>query len=105
MPTFTHGEVSIEVDEDGFIQQPELWNQKVAAALGTTEGVENLTEEHWKVVNYLREYFLKFGVAPMIRKLCKETGFDLKKIYALFPSGPAKGACKVAGLPKPTGCV
>jgi TusE/DsrC/DsvC family sulfur relay protein len=105
MPTFTHGEVSIEVDEDGFIQQPDLWNQTVAAALGTTEGVENLTEEHWKVVNYLRDYYLKFGVAPMIRKLCKETGFDLKKIYALFPSGPAKGACKVAGLPKPTGCV
>jgi TusE/DsrC/DsvC family sulfur relay protein len=105
MPTFTHGEVSIDVDEDGFMQQPDSWNQNVAAALGTTEGVDNLTEEHWKVVNYLRDYYLKFGVAPMIRKLCKETGFDLKKIYALFPSGPAKGACKVAGLPKPTGCV
>jgi TusE/DsrC/DsvC family sulfur relay protein len=105
MPTFTQGEVSIDVDEDGFIQQPDKWNETVAAALGTTEGVDSLTEEHWKVVNYLREYYLKFGVAPMIRKLCKETGFDLKKIYALFPSGPAKGACKVAGLPKPTGCV
>jgi TusE/DsrC/DsvC family sulfur relay protein len=105
MPTFTHGAVSIEVDEDGFMQQPDLWNQTVAAALSSTEGVESLTEEHWKVVNYLREYYLKFGVAPMIRKLCKETGYDLKKIYALFPSGPAKGACKVAGLPKPTGCV
>jgi tRNA 2-thiouridine synthesizing protein E len=105
MPTFTHGAVSIEVDEDGFMQQPDVWNQTVAAALGSTEGVDNLTDEHWKVVNYLREYFLKFGVAPMIRKLCKETGYDLKKIYALFPSGPAKGACKVAGLPKPTGCV
>jgi TusE/DsrC/DsvC family sulfur relay protein len=105
MPTFTHGDISIEVDEDGFMQHPESWDQTVAAALSTTEGVESLTEEHWKVVNYLREYFLKFGVAPMIRKLCKETGYDLKKIYALFPSGPAKGACKVAGLPKPTGCV
>jgi TusE/DsrC/DsvC family sulfur relay protein len=105
MPTFTHGAVSIDVDEDGFMQQPDLWNQTVAAALSSTEGVESLTEEHWKVVNYLREYYLKFGVAPMIRKLCKETGYDLKKIYALFPSGPAKGACKVAGLPKPTGCV
>ncbi len=81
------------------------WNEAMAAAIATTEGVEGLTEEHWKVVNYLREYFLKFGVAPMIRKLCKETGFKLNKIYELFPSGPAKGACKVAGLPKPTGCV
>jgi TusE/DsrC/DsvC family sulfur relay protein len=105
MPTFTHGEVSIEVDEDGFMQEPTLWNEKVAAALASTEGVENLGDDHWKVVNYLREYYLKFGVAPMIRKLCKESGYDLKTIYSLFPSGPAKGACKVAGLPKPTGCV
>jgi TusE/DsrC/DsvC family sulfur relay protein len=105
MPTFSHGEVSIEVDEDGFMATPENWNETVAAAIATTEGVEGLTEEHWKVVNYLRDYYLKFGVAPMIRKLCKETGFKLNKIYELFPSGPAKGACKVAGLPKPTGCV
>ncbi len=105
MPTFTYGDISIEVDEDGFMQEPEQWNEAVAKALATTEGVEELTEDHWKVVNYLREYYLQFGVAPMIRKLCKETGFSLKKIYELFPSGPAKGACKVAGLPKPTGCV
>jgi tRNA 2-thiouridine synthesizing protein E len=105
MPTFTQGDVSIEVDEDGFMQEPDKWNEAVATALATTEGVQELTEEHWKVVHYLRNYFLQFGVAPMIRKLCKETGFQLKKIYELFPSGPAKGACKVAGLPKPTGCV
>lgn len=105
MATFTHGDVSIGVDEDGFILEPTEWNEKVAAALASTEGVDTLTDEHWKVVNYLRNYFLQFGVAPMIRKLCKETGCDLKTIYALFPSGPAKGACKVAGLPKPTGCV
>ena len=105
MANFTHGTVSIEVDEDGFMQVPDLWNEDVAAALATTEGVEDLTEEHWKLVNYLRNYYLQYGIAPMIRKLCKETGFDLKRIYALFPSGPAKGACKVAGLPKPTGCV
>jgi tRNA 2-thiouridine synthesizing protein E len=101
MPTFSQGEVSIEVDEDGFMAEPDKWNEMVAAAIATTEGVEGLSEEHWKVVNYLRDYYLKFGVAPMIRKLCKETGFKLNKIYELFPSGPAKGACKVAGLPKP----
>jgi len=105
MPTFTHGDVSIAVDEDGFMEEPEVWNQDVAMALATTEGVADLGDEHWKLVNYLRNYYLQYGVAPMIRKLCKETGFDLKKVYELFPSGPAKGACKVAGLPKPTGCV
>jgi TusE/DsrC/DsvC family sulfur relay protein len=77
----------------------------VAAALAETEGVDELTEEHWKLVKYLRDYYLEYGVAPMIRKLCKATGFKLNKVYELFPSGPAKGACKVAGLPKPTGCV
>ncbi len=59
----------------------------------------------WKVINYLRNYWKQFGIAPMIRKLCKETGFTLQEIYQMFPSGPAKGACKLAGLPKPTGCV
>lgn len=105
MPIFEHGEIKIDVDEDGFMQEPELWNEGIAIALATTEAVNDLTDEHWKVVNYLREYYLKFGIAPMIRKLCKETGFPLKRIYELFPSGPAKGACKVAGLAKPTGCV
>ena len=99
-----NGEI-LDLDEDGFLQEPDKWNETVAAALGETEGVPELNDEHWVVVNYLRNYYLEFGVAPMIRKLCKATKFKLKKIYELFPSGPAKGACKVAGLPKPTGCV
>jgi len=105
MPIFEHGDISLEVDEDGFITNPDQWNEDVALALASTEGVDELTEDHWKVANYLRNYYLEYGVAPMIRKLCKETGFKLKQIYELYPSGPAKGACKVAGLPKPTGCV
>ena len=95
----------IEVDEDGFIADPEVWNDDIVRAFAHLEGVEELTEDHWKVIHYLRDYWKKFGIAPMIRKLCKETGFKLGDIYKLFPSGPAKGACKLAGLPKPTGCV
>ena len=87
------------------MEEPEVWNEEIALALASTEAVDVLTEDHWKLVNYLREYYLEFGIAPMIRKLCKKTGFSLKEVYDLFPSGPAKGACKVAGLPKPTGCV
>ncbi len=105
MPEFTFGDRSLDVDEDGFIQRPEEWYKEVATALANTEGVDEMTEEHWQLVNYLREYYTEFGVAPMIRKLCKATGFKLNEIYDMFPSGPAKGACKVAGLPKPTGCV
>jgi tRNA 2-thiouridine synthesizing protein E len=105
MPTVSLGGKDLDIDEDGFIQDPEQWDEAVAADLAKTEGVDNLTDEHWVLINYLRNYYLKFGIAPMIRKVCKETKFDLKKIYELFPSGPAKGGCKVAGLPKPTGCV
>lgn len=105
MPTIELNGKSYNVDEDGFLDDPTVWSETVACDFATVEGVDALTDAHWKVINYLRNYYLEFGIAPMIRKLCKETGFKLNEIYTLFPSGPAKGACKVAGLPKPTGCV
>ena len=94
-----------EVDEDGFLQEPERWCEDVAKDFAKSESIDQLTEEHWKLINYIRGYYQQFGIAPMVRKMCKETGFKLNEIYSLFPSGPAKGACKLAGLPKPTGCV
>jgi len=105
MPTVELGGKQVDVDEDGFIQLPEVWSKEVAVDLAKTEGVPEMGEDHWKLVDYIRDYYAKFGIAPMVRKLCKDTGFKLKYIYEMFPSGPAKGACKVAGLPKPTGCV
>ena len=105
MQTIELNGLAYAVDEDGFLEDPTIWNDRVAVDLATTEGISALTENHWKLVNYLRNYYLEFDIAPMIRKLCKETGFKLNEVYELFPSGPAKGACKVAGLPKPTGCV
>ena len=106
MPVFEFGGQEIEVDEDGFIADPSLWDEDLARFLADREeGITDLTEDHWKVIYYLNEYYKEFEIAPMIRKLCKETGFKLKHIYELFPSGPARGACKIAGLPKPTGCV
>ena len=105
MPDFVVGEATLEIDEHGFIQQPARWNDEVAAALAATEGVNLLTAEHWKVVRYIRQHYLDFDVPPLVRKLCKQTGIGLKRIYELFPSGPAKGACKVAGLPNAKGCV
>ena len=95
----------IELDEDGFIIDPEEWTEEGARVFAANEGISDLTDEHWKIINYLHEYYAENQIAPMIRKLCKDTGFSLKRIYELFPSGPAKGACRIAGLPKPTGCV
>jgi tRNA 2-thiouridine synthesizing protein E len=79
------GDFSLDLDEDGFIQQPEKWDKNVALALAVTEGVNELSEKHWKLVNYLREYYQKFGVAPMIRKVCKDT--DLRAL----PVRPGQG--------------
>ena len=105
MPSYESQGRVYDVDEDGFLQDPGLWNDDVAMDFMSTDGISELTEDHWKVIHYIRNYYLQFGIAPMVRKVCKQTGFSLKEIYSLFPSGPAKGACKLAGLPKPTGCV
>ncbi|ATW27367.1 TusE/DsrC/DsvC family sulfur relay protein [Candidatus Formimonas warabiya] len=93
-----------EVDEDGFLADPTLWTRELAVFLAKNEEVE-LTDEHWKIIDYLVNYYKQFGIAPMVRKMVKDTGFSVEKIYELFPSGPGKGACKIAGIPKPTGCV
>ena len=98
------GDRSIVLDEDGFLDNPEDWNEEVAEVLAVTEEVE-LTPEHWGIINYLRNYYAEFGVAPMVRKMLKDTKKSQSEICNLFPSGPGKGACKIAGLPKPTGCV
>lgn len=94
-----------EVDEDGFLLKYEDWNQEWVEYVKDSEGISDLSDEHNKTIEFLRDYYEKNGIAPMVRILSKVTGFKLKHIYELFPSGPGKGACKMAGLPKPTGCV
>lgn len=94
-----------EVDEDGFLQGFDKWNEDWVEYVKEQEGITEVTEEHWKIIRMLQEYYEKNGIAPMVRILSKVTGYKLKKIYELFPSGPGKGACKMAGLAKPTGCV
>ncbi|MCS7279240.1 MAG: TusE/DsrC/DsvC family sulfur relay protein [Thermodesulfobacteriaceae bacterium] len=106
MPTVEYKGKVFELDEDGFLQGGlDVWCREWVDYVKELEGIQELTEEHWKIINILQDYYRKNGVAPMVRVLCKVTGFPLKKIYELFPSGPGKGACKMAGLPKPTGCV
>ena len=97
---------AIALNDDGFLIEPQEWDTDVAQALARAEeGLNELTEDHWKVIRYIREYYEERDIAPMVRKVCKNSGFSLKRIFELFPSGPAKGACKLAGLPKPDGCV
>lgn len=105
MAAITVNGTNFALDEDGFLEDPAIWTEDFAKEICKTEEVEELTEEHWQVINYLREYFTEFGIAPMVRKLTKGSGCSLKRMYELFPTGPQKGACKIAGLPKPSGCV
>ncbi len=100
-----YGGKTFTIDEDGFIESFDDYSPEWVQFVKKEEGIDELNEEHWKVINVLQDYYKKNGIAPMVRVLSKLTGFKLKHIYELFPSGPGKGACKMAGLPKPTGCV
>ncbi len=94
----------LEVDKDGFIQDFDAWSEALAQFLADAADMGPLTANHFKVMYFLRDYYRENELAPPIRLLCRETGLSLKIIYRLFPAGPARGACKIAGLPKPTGC-
>ncbi|MFH2096710.1 MAG: TusE/DsrC/DsvC family sulfur relay protein [Bacteroidota bacterium] len=94
-----------DFDGDGFLATPEIWNSEVAVLIAKLDGITEMTEKHWSVINVIRHNYEEKGMAPMIRVICKETGLKLREIYELFPLGPARGACRIAGLPKPDGCV
>ncbi len=87
------------LDEEGYLMPLERWDRNVGTLLAYGVVPGGLTEDHWKVVVYLRQYFLRFHIVPPIRKLCRDTGFSLTRIYKLFPSGISKGACRIAGIP------
>jgi tRNA 2-thiouridine synthesizing protein E len=96
---------SLAIDADGNLVNLTDWNENIALELAKEEGINELTEKHWQVINYMRKVFSESGDAPSIRKLTKESGVDTKELYALFPKGPAKKAARIAGLPKPKGCI
>lgn len=111
MPTVEIAGKSIEVDEEGYLVNLSDWDETVADYLAKEEKVE-MTPHHWEVINFLREYYSEYQIAPAIRVLTKAIAKKLgpdkgnnKYLYELFPYGPAKQACKIAGLPKPTGCI
>ncbi len=106
-----HDGKTYETDEEGYLANLGDWNTELAAIMASEDGCD-MTENHWEVVNFLRDYYDEYQVAPGVRILTKAIGKRLGKekgnskyLYELFPYGPAKQACKYAGLPKPTGCV
>jgi tRNA 2-thiouridine synthesizing protein E len=95
----------VNFDNDGFMVDPQLWDDGIANAIASDEGINEMTEEHWAIVNFIRDYWKENDLAPPVRMICQELNIGVRQIYKLFTSGPARGACRVAGLPKPDGCV
>ena len=95
----------VDVDAEGFLTDPEQWNEEIAQAIAAENGISELTDRHWLVVRFMRNRYLASGTAPSIRTLGKESGVPIKELYQLFPKGPAKLAAKIGGIPKPTGCI
>jgi len=111
MGTISVGEKNFETDEEGYLVNLGDWTEDIANHIAKTENIE-MTPNHWEVVNFLRKYYEEYQIAPAVRVLTKAIGKSLgaekgnsQYLYELFPYGPAKQACKIAGLPKPTGCV
>ena len=96
---------TVEVDQDGHLASKDDWDRDLAASLAKEEGIDELSDRHWLVLDFMRKVFEEKGEAPSIRKLTKESGVATKELYSLFPKGPAKKAARIAGLPKPTGCI
>lgn len=105
MPTRTIAGKELEFDAEGFMTDATQWNTDIAAALAPEEGIPQLTERHFLVLNFMRKEFQEKGTGPSIRKLTKESGVPTKELYELFPGGPAKKAAKIAGIKKPQGCI
>jgi tRNA 2-thiouridine synthesizing protein E len=95
----------VDVDAEGFLTDPAQWNDEIAKAIATENGIAELTERHWLVIHFMRDRYLQTGTAPSIRSLGKESGIPVKELYELFPKGPAKLAAKIGGIPKPKGCI
>jgi tRNA 2-thiouridine synthesizing protein E len=96
---------TVEVNEEGFLVNPEEWNKDIAVAIASEEGIEELGENHWKVIEFCRESATENGAAPTLRQITSGTGITTKELFKLYPKGPAKKVAKISGLGKPEGCV
>jgi tRNA 2-thiouridine synthesizing protein E len=95
---------SVNVNDEGFLLDPKQWSREIAGAIAHEEGI-GLGPDHWKVIDFVRKDAQENGEAPNIRRITKAGGIPTKELYTLFPGGPAKKAAKIAGYPKPHGCI
>ena len=105
MSTTTVAGVEVQVNDEGFFEDPAVWTRDMAAEMAAADGILELTSQHWIVLDFMRKEFFEKGTGPTVRVLGKNSGVDVKTLYQLFPKGPAKMAARLAGIPKPKGCI
>jgi len=105
MTTATYAGHSVDVNEEGFLVDPSLWTEDMAPQIAKTAGIDELTPLHWLVIRFMRSEYQAKGTGPTVRVLGKTSGVSIKELYQLFPKGPAKTAARIAGIPKPRGCI
>jgi tRNA 2-thiouridine synthesizing protein E len=105
MPTKTVAGAAVETNDEGFFTDPDQWTEAMAPELARAEGIDPLTDRHWTVIRFMRKEFAEKGTGPTVRVLGKTSGVTVKELYQLFPKGPAKIAARIAGIPKPRGCI
>ena len=98
-------DLQVSFDAEGFMTDPNEWNEEIADALAAEEGIDELTDRHWAVINFVRDEYAKNGEPPTLRTITKQSGVPTKEVYELFPKGPAKKVARISGLGKPKGCI
>ena len=105
MPTATIAGSPVELNEEGFFVDPEQWTEQMVPELAAREDITELDDKHWQVIRFMRQEYFAKGTGPTVRALGKTSGVSVKELYQLFPKGPAKIAARIAGIPKPKGCI
>lgn len=103
--TTTIAGVAVEITDEGFFVHPDQWTNDIAVELARADGIDELTPQHWQVIDFMRKEYFEKGTGPTVRILGKTSGVSVKDLYQLFPKGPAKMAARIAGIPKPKGCI
>ena len=104
MPTTRIGGRPIDVNDEGFLTSYDQWDEELAEVLAGYAGLDSLGDEHWKVLRFLRADYPGRKETATLRRVSTVGGFDMKKLFELFPGKPAKKMAYIAGLPKPKGC-
>ena len=105
MTTTSLAGIDVQLNDEGFLVDPSQWTEAMAVDLARKEGIDPLSERQWQVIRFMRSEYLAKGTGPSVRVLGKTSGVTIKELYQLFPKGPAKTAAKIAGIPKPKGCI